>query len=118
LIGSKGLLPTCFGNYLRVDRLSRDAAAEAIRKPIAHLNGTLRPEEQYSIDLELVDQLLREVSTGRVVISEMGMGRVATAEHTVDTPYMQTGAIPAMGGGTSCRVTDSAARNPGRARRI
>ena len=90
----KGEIPELFGNYLRVDYLDREAAEEAIVRPVEHFNELLgRDEEPVTLEPELVEAILRDVRTGRLALAE---GRAAgpdpTAKHAderVETPYLQ-----------------------------
>jgi WD40 repeat protein len=90
----KGEIPELFGNYLRVDYLDREAAEEAIVRPVGHFNDLLEPGEQkVELEEELVEAILDDVRTGRLALAE---GRAAgpdpTARHAderVETPYLQ-----------------------------
>ncbi len=88
----EGRIPSLFDNYLRIEPLNREAARDAITKPIAQYNR-LRASEQPRVEIEpaLVDAVLDQVQTGKVVIGEAGRGeleRDASDAH-IETPYLQ-----------------------------
>jgi hypothetical protein len=91
----KGRIPNLFDNYLRIDHLEREAARDAIVKPIDvfnRLNGG--SGEPVTIEPELVEQVLDQVTAGRVTIAETGRGRLgardgAVSHDRIETPYLQ-----------------------------
>jgi len=91
----KGRIPDLFGNYLRVEFLSTEAAREAIVKPIEHYNATRAPARPASIEPALVDDVLEGVRAGRVDLAEStSSGGPETTPETesrdrVQTPYLQ-----------------------------
>lgn len=90
----EGRIPTLYDNYLRIEHLDRRAARVAIEKPIAEYNRAYTTDGQFSIEPELVDAVLRQVETGRVIIGEAGRGVVETAESAegaarIETPFLQ-----------------------------
>jgi WD40 repeat protein len=91
----EGRVPNLFDNYLRLEHLDREAARAAIEGPIRQYNklfaGRGRP---IGIEPELVEALLDQVTTGRVVIGQAGRGLVEAPEETaaegrIETPYLQ-----------------------------
>ncbi|HYO64094.1 MAG TPA: hypothetical protein VER08_10720 [Pyrinomonadaceae bacterium] len=98
----KGRIPNLFENYLRIEHLSRDAARDAIVRPLERYNKDLlvaaadgeskkRAEEsallpenveavradergQVGIEAELVRAVLDQVQTGEVMLGETGRG--------------------------------------------
>ena len=55
----KGRIPNLFDNYLRVDQLDRDAARQAIERPLARFNEVRPPgSSTVSIEPALVDAVL------------------------------------------------------------
>jgi hypothetical protein len=91
----KGRIPNLFDNYLRIDHLERDAARDAIVKPIEvfnRLNGG--SGDPVTIEPELVEQVLDQVTAGRVTVAETGRGRLgardgAASHDRIETPYLQ-----------------------------
>jgi WD40 repeat protein len=85
----KGAIPALWQNYLRVDHLDRKAARAAILEPIAEFNRLMGR----NVDVEevLVDAVLDQVRAGRVVVGELGRGKVngAVKVERVETPYLQ-----------------------------
>jgi WD40 repeat protein len=91
----EGRVPNLFDNYLRLEHLDREAARTAIEGPIRQYNklfaGRGRP---IGIEPELVEALLDQVTTGRVVIGQAGRGLVEAPEEAaaggrIETPYLQ-----------------------------
>jgi Novel STAND NTPase 1 len=90
----KGRVPNLFQNYLRLDRLTRDAARAAIEGPLDRFNQLgLSGDHPVTIEPALVDAVLADVRTGRLTIGEAGRGRVkdagALTEELIETPYLQ-----------------------------
>lgn len=89
----KGRIPNLFDNYLRIEHLDRAAARSAIELPIAQYNRL--QAESFSIDRDLVDQVLEQVKTGQVVLGETGRGKVmggsaaAGPDDRIEMPYLQ-----------------------------
>lgn len=91
----KGRIPNLFDNYLRIEHLDRAAARAAIEQPIAQYNRL--QAESFSIDRDLVEQVLAQVKTGQVVLGQTGRGKVmgggvaaidAPADR-IEMPYLQ-----------------------------
>lgn len=95
----EGRIPTLFENYIRIDHLDRDAARDAIIKPIEQYNKTVTdPAQKVSIEPALVDAVLDQVKTGRVTMTETGAGAIRGAEREdgredtaarIETPFLQ-----------------------------
>lgn len=88
----EGRIPTLFDNYLRIEHLDRDAAREAIVKPIEQFNRSLKAGEQaFNIEPELVETVLEQVEAGKVRLGTTGRGTVESeAKKTrIETPYLQ-----------------------------
>jgi WD40 repeat protein len=67
----QGRIPNLLNNLLRLDHLDRDATIRAIRGPLAAYNKRLEPgEPPASIDDELVDALLDQVKTGKIILDQ------------------------------------------------
>ncbi|TAH49424.1 MAG: hypothetical protein EYC68_17840 [Chloroflexota bacterium] len=95
----EGRIPTLFDNYIRVDHLDRNAARDAIVKPIEQFNkGMGDPASKVSIEPALVDAVLDQVKTGRVSLTDTGLGAIRDAERAngheanverIETPFLQ-----------------------------
>jgi WD domain, G-beta repeat len=88
----KGSIPNLFANYLRLRHLDRDAAREAIERPIDVYNA-MTPTDGQRVGIEplLIETILEQVETGKVVLDEAlrGIGTIGTAETRIETPYLQ-----------------------------
>src|SRR5207237_4610557 len=78
-----------FDNLLRCEHLDRDAADEAIRKPVAkwaELEGG-----HVGVEDELVGEVLDQVRAGRVRLGETGEGTLGgdDDERFFEAPYLQ-----------------------------
>ena len=80
-----GRIAGLFANMLRLDRLDRGAAREAIVGPLARYGELVGRE--YAAEPELVDAVLDEVAEGRVDFTGAA-DPTATREH-VETPFLQ-----------------------------
>ena len=87
----KGRIPNLFGNYLRLDHLDRDAARQAILRPLERYAELAGPDEPVTIEPPLVDAVLDEVTAGRVGLGWSGRGAVegVNGNGRVETPYLQ-----------------------------
>lgn len=95
----EGRIPTLFDNYIRIDHLDRAAAREAITKPIEQYNKAMGdPAMKVSIEPALVDAVLDQVKTGRVSMTESGVGVIkhdhsenghASSVERIETPFLQ-----------------------------
>jgi WD40 repeat protein len=84
-----GRIPGLFGNTLRLDRLDRESARAAIVRPLeryAELTG-----DPVSIEPELVETVLEQVSAGRIEAPLAGVGAIESAESIgrIEAPYLQ-----------------------------
>ena len=85
----KASIPGILDNYLRLDRLSREAGRVAVVQPLARwheLGG-----EEVAIEAALTETVLDEVAVGRIGAGLGGAGEVAEErrEETVEAPYLQ-----------------------------
>lgn len=91
----KPLIPNLFANYLRLDHLTGEDARRAIEEPILRYNQLPRERKQldgnFSIEPELTAAVIEQVRTGRVLIGQVGQGKLAGAGAAVavETPYLQ-----------------------------
>ncbi len=91
----KPLIPNLFSNYLRLHHLSGDDARDTIVKPVQAYNAL--PEERkaapgtFTVEPDLVGMVVEQAHTGRVLIGQVGKGKVAStaAASAVETPYLQ-----------------------------
>lgn len=91
----KGSIPGLFETYLRLDRLGRDAAREAIVEPLER-HAALRPGDAVSAEPALVEQVLDEVEVGRFAFGSTGEGLLDGADaaggpssRPIEAPYLQ-----------------------------
>jgi WD40 repeat protein len=87
----KGLIPGLFENRLRLDRLSHEAGRDAIVRPLEHYNELVPEEDAVELEPELVEEVLDEVTAGRVHAAHVGIGAVAheSAETGIEAPFLQ-----------------------------
>lgn len=95
----EGRIPTLFDNYIRIDHLDRAAARDAIVKPIEQYNKAIGdPALRVSIEPALVEAVLDQVKTGRVSLTETGLGAIKNehgengheaAVERIETPFLQ-----------------------------
>jgi len=86
----QGRIPTLLNNMLRLSHLDTQAARDATTKPIDAYNEE-HPNSQMSLEPGLVDAVLADLSTIKVVSGESGQGEVATqsASTPIETPFLQ-----------------------------
>jgi hypothetical protein len=84
-------IPNLFDNYLRIDHLDYRSAREAIEKPINKYNTRHASEETFSIEPELVSNVLDQIQTGYPWLAGSGQGIITdkTKEPRIETPYLQ-----------------------------
>ena len=88
----KGRIPNLFANYLRLDHLDRAAGRRAILGPVERYNELASPDAFVTIEPALVDAVLGQVETGKVVHGRRGRGAVrrqGRALSRVEAPYLQ-----------------------------
>ena len=103
----KGRIPNLFGNYLRVEHLSRKAAEKAIREPLHKYNdlkaaeaksaGLPTPAVKYDVEEDLVKAVCDQLSPDRMVVGPAGGGWVvrargrppSTSEKYIEAPFLQ-----------------------------
>jgi WD40 repeat protein len=78
-------------NRLRLDRLDRTAAREAIEGPIARYNELVDPDQRVEVEAALVQAVLDQVASGRVDPgAASGRGVVeGDPSDSVEAPYLQ-----------------------------
>ena len=91
----EGRIPSLYDNYLRIDHLDRNSARVAIEQPIEQYNRVYESNGSFSVERELVESVLRQVETGRVIIGEAGRGVIEAAKSPdeaaaqIETPFLQ-----------------------------
>ncbi len=88
----KAAIPNLLANRLRLDRLDRTAGEAAIVGPIRRYNTLVDVDEAVDVEPALVDDVLDEVTAGRVELSVAGRGVAAgggTDEGRIEAPYLQ-----------------------------
>ena len=87
----KGKIPGLFGNYLRIEHLSTQAAEEAIRKPLAVYNTLPGVKFEFAVEDELVEAVCKQVQAGSFLTGETGYGALATksGKPQVETSILQ-----------------------------
>jgi hypothetical protein len=88
----KGRIPGLFGNYLRVDRLNRQAGREAIVRPLEEYEHHLAKSEHVAIEPQLVEAVLDQVRVGNVQLGQIGAGAIDASgarESRIEAPYLQ-----------------------------
>ena len=86
-----GRIPNLFENYMRVEHLNSSSARQAIMQPITQYNLSASTGQEVSIELPLVEAVLNQVDTGRLILGEYGrdlVGREDT-EAQIETPFLQ-----------------------------
>jgi WD40 repeat protein len=87
----KAAIPNLLSNRLRLERLDRVAGADAILGPVNRYNGFVDRADAVSIEPELVNEVLEEVTAGRVELSVAGRGVAVNGgdENRIEAPYLQ-----------------------------
>jgi WD40 repeat protein len=92
----QGRIPNLLNNLLRLEHLDRQAANDAIRKPLAEYNRQLTDGElQVEIEDDLVTALLDELRAGKVTLELSGLGQIrgaasdGDADARIETPFLQ-----------------------------
>ena len=89
-----GRISNVYNNYLHLEYLTREAALEAIEKPVEIYNADHPEQEQIALDEDLADAVLDEVKRGNI---ELGTRRAdrdggtwpgANADE-IETPFLQ-----------------------------
>ncbi len=83
-------IPNVLSNCLRLEHLDRDGAIRAIQKPLAQHNRSRIRQEQVAIQDDLVNEIVKQVQTGRVGITPGGQGKLVEPEQAKDSPRIET----------------------------
>ncbi len=91
----KGDIPRLFDSSLRVNHLDTAAAREAIERPVDRYNAFVEPGERVVLGAGLVDAVIEQVRSGRVVLEQTGQGTLGHGDGAdvgadrIETPYLQ-----------------------------
>jgi WD40 repeat protein len=89
----EGRVAGLLDNLLRIDHLDSNAAREAIERPIELWNKVeAAPGQHVQIEHALVDEVLKQVETGKVLVGAAGAGVAASddsARPRIEAPYLQ-----------------------------
>jgi Novel STAND NTPase 1 len=87
----KGRIPSLFGNYLRLDRLTRQAGREAIVRPLEEYERRATRAERVEIEPQLVEAVLDQVRVGNVELGQTGAGVIngGSGESRIEAPFLQ-----------------------------
>jgi WD40 repeat protein len=90
-----GKIANVYRNYLQLQYLDRDAAREAIVRPVERFNHMHADQQPVRVEPALVEAVLDQVRTGAVVVGEPGLGALRRGNgdqpvrEEVETPYLQ-----------------------------
>jgi hypothetical protein len=90
----KTRLPNIFDNCIPIRHLDRDSARRAITGPLDQYNRKCPPEEQMSIEQELIEAVLNDLRCGRVALGPRGQALLGQPAEdgdpgSIETPYLQ-----------------------------
>jgi WD40 repeat protein len=91
----KGRISNVYGNYFHLEHLTREAAREAIEKPIATFNESHPDQRPVEIEPGLVNAVLGQLRPDQFAYDQGGAGRLADGNGTgpardeVAAPYLQ-----------------------------
>ena len=91
----KGRISNVYGNYFHLEHLTREAAREAIEKPIASFNESHPDQRPVEIEPGLVNAVLGQLRPDQFASDQGGVGRLADgngagpARDEVAAPYLQ-----------------------------
>src|SRR5262249_16424230 len=90
-----GRISNVYDNYLHLEYLTREAARDAIEKPVEIFNAEHNEDEAVTLDPDLADAVLDEVRRGNLQLSARrpdrnGNGsRPAASADEIETPFLQ-----------------------------
>jgi WD40 repeat protein len=87
----KAAIPNLLANRLRLERLDRAAGEAATVGPIHRYNELVPGDEAFEIEPGLIDDVLDQVTAGRVELGVAGRGVAAggAQETRIEAPYLQ-----------------------------
>ena len=87
-----GRVPNVYGNYLRLGNLGREAARDAIKKPLDRYKELHDQGPAVEIEPALVEAVLDQVRAGQVALDTAGVGGHSAWSANgdgIETPYLQ-----------------------------
>ncbi|HXO08526.1 MAG TPA: AAA family ATPase, partial [Solirubrobacteraceae bacterium] len=90
-----GRIGNVYNNYLHLEYMTREAARDAIEKPVQTFNGEHDPREAISFDQDLADAVLDEVRRGNLELGARRPDRDSSASwgpgdgDKIETPFLQ-----------------------------
>jgi hypothetical protein len=85
----KPTIPDLFSNYLRLEYLDREAAAEAITGPVQAFNTQCRIEPPYSVEPELVDAVVDGAQAQAALLSASADSDATRPQSHIEPPFLQ-----------------------------
>jgi WD40 repeat protein len=88
----KAQIPNLFGNSLRLDRLTRDAARRASLGPLERYNELSPVERRVEAEPALVEEVLDSVAAGRIQLGPSGRGGAENGSvdgGLIEAPFLQ-----------------------------
>ena len=87
-------VPRLFDSSLRINHLDTAAARQAIERPVERYNAIAAADEEVVLEAGLVDAVIDQVRSGRVVLEQTGQGTLEHGEDEgdsdrIETPYLQ-----------------------------
>ena len=90
-----GAIANVYGNYLHLEYLTREAAREAIEKPVEIFNAEHDETQAVTLDDDLTDAVLEEVRRGNLDLGPTDHARDGGTDQTaldadeIETPFLQ-----------------------------
>ena len=89
-----GRIGNVYNNYLHLEYMTREAAREAIERPVQIYNAEHDVHDAISLDHELADAVLDEVRRGKLELGARrpdrdGGSRAVTGADEIETPFLQ-----------------------------
>ncbi|MDX2149741.1 MAG: ATP-binding protein [Bryobacteraceae bacterium] len=89
----KLMVGNLLSNWYRLERLSLEAARNAVLGPVDEYNRLPDAEREFAgrieVEAALAEAVVQQVQMGRVVVGEAGKSRSVAAASGVETPYLQ-----------------------------
>ena len=90
-----GRIPNVYSNYLHLEYLTREAARDAIEKPVEVFNAEHDETQAITLDDDLTDAVLDEVRRGNLELGpspvdrDGGAGQATLNADEIETPFLQ-----------------------------